>query len=283
MHWLIFAGISVLTSSFSSIVRRRLMGQVTSDPMTVAVLVQIFGGIMAGSFALSHGFRVPPLEGHLLNYIIMTIFWGVSSYCVYVAYKYIEAGEATLLGSFSSVMSIAGGVLVLHEVFKTQHLIGSIFILTAVGIVAFDGIRHFKINKGFYYALIAALFAGMAIVNDAFMLRNADALSYLAIAYLIPATLMLLLQFKKIVFTLHHHKRNFWAQIGLQSILSCVSAGAYYSALEFGAPASQLSPIGQSTVIFTVLFGVIFLGERNHLYKKLFCAGLVFVGVLLLG
>ncbi|CAN5214724.1 hypothetical protein BH09PAT2_BH09PAT2_07760 [soil metagenome] len=283
MHWLIFAAISVIVGSCGNIVRRRMMSHDASDPMIVAVLFQIGAGILTGSYALLHGFHAAPIVKYWPNYIIMTIGWTISTYCVYVVYKYIEAGEATLLGSLSSVVSIFGGVYVLHEIFSFQNVIGVIFILAAVVIIALENMKHFKVNKGFYYAIASSLFAGIAIINDTYMLRASDGPSQLALAFLIPGILLLLLQFKKVVFTLHHHKRDFWGRIVLQSTLSSISAGSYYIALDIGAPASQLSPIGQSSIIFTVILGMVFLGERKHVAKKLTCAGLVFIGVLLLG
>lgn len=64
----------------------------------------------------------------------------------------------------------------------------------------------------------------------------------------------------------------------------CYGAAAifFYTAIEKGANASQITPILQATVIITVILAAIFLKERDHLVKKFICAVLVTIGVILI-
>lgn len=65
-------------------------------------------------------------------------------------------------------------------------------------------------------------------------------------------------------------------------IFTTIQAVAYYLALGSGGNASQVGPILQAQVVLTVVLAVIFLKERDFIYRKILASILVTIGVLLI-
>ncbi|MDP2930127.1 MAG: hypothetical protein Q8N56_00755, partial [bacterium] len=68
----------------------------------------------------------------------------------------------------------------------------------------------------------------------------------------------------------------------LLALVWVVSAIAFYTAIEKGALASQISPIMQSGIILTILLAVIFLTERDNLPTKIVAGLMTIIGVIMI-
>jgi uncharacterized membrane protein len=75
-------------------------------------------------------------------------------------------------------------------------------------------------------------------------------------------------------------KSNFYIMIA--AFLGSIGCISYFISLKTGGEISQVGPILQSSMILTVLIGIIFLNEKERLIQKLISAVLMFVGVVLL-
>jgi uncharacterized membrane protein len=68
----------------------------------------------------------------------------------------------------------------------------------------------------------------------------------------------------------------------LNSVFYAVAVITVFMAYKAGGPVSQIAPIGQSTIVITVILAYIFLKERDRLVNKIVGAILVFAGIILL-
>ena len=162
-----------------------------------------------------------------------------------------------------------------------QKIIGTAIILTSVILVT--RIKNgLKMNKGVWYAMGMALCYGLAIVVDTYNVRNYDAVSYSATINLIIAFILLLL-FPSTLKQLDYFVKSSFLKkmLPLVAVFSIQSI-AFCLALANGGNASQIGPINQAQVIITVLLAVIFLNERDYLFRKLKAAIFVSIGVILL-
>ena len=140
----------------------------------------------------------------------------------------------------------------------------------------------FVFGKGTWYAVITALFYGLAVTNDAFILKTYDAVSYTALILFFPGILLLALRPRAIYGFRQLKNLRFSKNMILLSLFYSAQAIAYYVALEVGVAASQLAIIYKSNIILTVILATIFLREKERIIGKLFAALLVTVGVLLI-
>ena len=105
----------------------------------------------------------------------------------------------------------------------------------------------------------------------------------MAIMSLLPGILLALLFSQRFKTTILNLKNKSVWRLGILSFFYTIQGITYYLAFQTGAPISQLSPILRSSVVLTVILAAVFLNERSNLLRKIFAAGIMFGGVILLG
>ena len=280
MNWFIWVLISIITTAVSNLLTRVIMREKDSDPYATTVIFQFAVALLTFLFALWYGFVIPPLHTYFWNFIIGGILWGLMSLFSFKAYQLLESSEMAIFSAFGSIITIASAILLLNESFNLQKIFGTVLILSSILLV---NIRKgkFSFGKGAIYALLSTLCAGLAVTNDAFILKTYDAVSYTSVISLIPG--LFLLAFNPGVIKQFKRLQNFTYSRNLLFLTIFYSAQsiAYYMALHIGANASQIAPIYKSNIILTILLAVIFLKEQKHMLVKIFAAILVTAGVLL--
>lgn len=273
--------IYVIGASFSNIFRKILLNDDRSDTVASAIIFQFLGAIIVGVFAFIHGFILPPIIQHPLNFVLQASFWGIATLCLFKAYKYCEASEVTIITASEALVTIIVAIVFLGDKFTIVNVLGTLLILLSVFIVSFKQ-NKFRWNIGVLFAFGYSLFGGIATVNDAYMLHFSDTLSYLAVGFLTPGLFMMLVKFsavKKIKPLLRPaiFKKNI-----IFTFLYTTAGIAYFFALSTGGQVSLVGTIAQATVVLTVFLATFALNEQDHMLKKSICAILVSVGVLLL-
>lgn len=281
MHWLVFSIGSVLLFSLASILRRVVMKDEKTDAIASAIVFQFLGAVFIGAVAFANGFVLPPISGYYFNYFLVGFLWALATVSQFKAYHYLEASEAIIISTLEAVVIIVAAKIFLSEIFTLQMIAGTILVLT--GVIVVSKTKHkIQFNRGVFYALGFCLFAGLGAVNDTFMVKNVDALSYLAVGFLLPALFLMGFQPKAVVKIKELLPLQSFAKIALLTIFYSVGAIFFVFAILNGAQVSQLGVIANSSVILTVVLATIFLGERDHLLRKVICSILVTIGVLLL-
>ena len=282
MDWFIFAILSVLGVSLANIFRRVVMKGDKTDAIAAAIVFQFLGSVIVGIFALTQGIVIPPVSEYYLNYIFVGLFWALATYFQFKAYQYLEASEAIILATLEAVVIIVVSIIFLGDVFTLKMLIGTIFVLLGVIFIYLEG-KKMVFNRGVVFSLLFCLFAGLGVVNDTFMVKRvAEPMSYLSIGFLLPVFFLILFRPQSIAKIPEVLKFNNFKKLFLLTFFYTFGAITFVYALVRGAQASQLSPISNSSVIVTVLLATIFLKEKDHLLRKVICASLVTIGVLLL-
>ncbi|MDP3093399.1 MAG: EamA family transporter [bacterium] len=280
MTWLIYAIISVFTASLITILQRVLMKDEDSDPLSYTIALAFSGALICLAFAFINGFKMPPIKEYPLNFVLEAMLYAFSTLFAFKALKLIEASKGTIILSFGSVVTIAASAFFLNESLTAQRLLGTALII--ISIILVSELKDFSINKGALYALIAAILGGLAVVNDAYLMKFSDPTSYTVIGFLLPGLLLSLLypsSLKKLKGLLKPKPAK---TMFLLAFVWAVSAIAFNTAIGKGALASQISPISQSKVILTVLLAVIFLKEKGNLPAKIVAALMTMAGVMVI-
>ncbi len=191
MPWLIYTVISIIAASLIAILQRVSMKDENSDPLPYAIALQFSGALICLAFAFIKGFEMPPIKEYPLNFFLEAMLYAFGSLFSFKALKLIEASEGTVILSFGNVVTIAASAVFLKESLTPQGLLGVALII--ISIILVSKLKGFSVNKGVFYALIAAMFYGLAVVNDAYLLKFSDPTSYTAIAFLLPGLLLSLL------------------------------------------------------------------------------------------
>jgi len=281
MTWLAYTILGVFAFAFYYVLSRVFLKAKNTDAISYALLFNLVCASLLIAVVLSKGFVPLDFERYAPNLIVMGLLYTASQIFIFQASKTIEASEVIILSSTRVLWTIGAAILFLGESFNLAKLIGAALILYAVFFVSHKKKRS-KFKKGHMYAILAGVCLGLGFVNDAYVLRTADAFSYAALAFILPSILTLLV-FPSVMGKI---KKQFDAKLLrntlLLGIFYTIGITASYLAYQNGGTASQIVPIGQSVVIVTVILAALFIGERDNLLKKLVAAVLVTIGVLLL-
>jgi bacterial/archaeal transporter family protein len=281
MSWFILALLYVLLASFANILRKILLRDDRNDLYASAIVFQFLGGIIAGIVAFIHGFVPPPFSIYPLNFLLTTVLWGFATICMFKAYQEIEASEVTIITSLQAIVIIFAGIFFLHEIFTISNAIGALLIIISV-IVISQGKGKLVFNKGVMYSLLYCIFAGFATTNEAYMVHHYDVLSYLTVAFFLPGAFLCLINPKALLRIKKVLKPVLLKKNIIFSAVYTISGIVYLYALAIGGQVSQVGTIAKSSVVITVLLATFFLNEQKHFVKKIICAILVTVGVVLL-
>lgn len=281
MDWYILAILSVFASSFTGIFRK-LIGKENKSSFESIILFQFFGAIIVFLIALSNGFKMPPITEFPFQYALTGILWGSAMIFLFNAYKKAEASEVAILATFETLIVLILGNKILNDTLTPTMIIGIFFIISSIIILSYKKFKRVNYNRGFTYAIAASVLAGVASVNDAFLVKNSDPISFVAVAYLLPGIfvyLIYLLSKKKITVDLKNTNLKY---ISLLVLFSVISNIPYYLAINYDGQISQVLPINKTSIIFTILLAALFLNERKELGRKIFCGILAAIGVILL-
>lgn len=278
--WHYYAILTVLFSSISSIVLRKLMKKEESDPIVFTITFQFILTIVVLVYALVLGFEFPPPSFLWPRLMLSALLYAIGSLCNFYASRHLPAGENSILAASGILITIGLGVTVLGNSFSFLNGLGVALILFSV-VILYGGGRM-KFNTGVFYALGVAVFYSLAVINDVIIIRSYNPISFLPVMSFLPGLVLVLMFPKKTIRIRKLMNKKSLSHIVVYSIFYGIAAITYYQALYTGASISQLSPISRASIITTVILGALFLGERDHLDRKMLSAVLVSGGVLLL-
>jgi transporter family protein len=282
MSWITLAFISIVTTSFSTLIARVMMKDKDSNPIATSILFQFMLCAFVAIFTFMLGkFEWIPADVSYFRSFLSALLWAGSTFFSFKAIKVLGAGETTIIISSSAIVSIILGVVFLGEILTFQIILGFILILGAVFIVNSDKLT-FGSRQGVIFSLLVSVFSGAAVVNDAYILKSYDAFSFTTIMSFLPGVILALAFPRE---TTKIKKLLKGKSIGMMLILTflyAIQAVSYYLAYQNGAPISTLATLTKASIVLTVILGAIFLRERSNLPKKAVAALMVTIGAILL-
>lgn len=283
MNWISLVFISAITSALTRIFQKTLLKDKDSDPFAFGFM---YGTTIALIFLLytitTNSFDIPDLSGLSINIIISALFYSLGSILIFKALKIAQASEISIIITSSTVWSVITSLFVLGEKLTLNKVAGIIFVLFGVIAINFSK-THLKINKGHLFAIIGAIFYGVAFVNDVFILKHFQSISsYNIISFSLPAIITLFCHPKSIRNISFYLTSKNLLNLLVCGIINALATLTIFEAYRRGGEASVISPISQTSVIFTVIFGYFILKEKDKLPNKILGALFAFIGVLFL-
>ncbi len=281
MNWLQLLTISVVFYSISTLLQRVLLKEEKNDPISFSIAFQILTGFFVALWAVFRGFSLPNLLILWPNLLLMIVLYAVANVFIFKSLKLLDTSVFTIIFASRTFWTILGAVLLLREAFSLREFLGSLLVFGGVVLVSLNP-RGIKLDRGGFYALVAALTFGSAFVNDAFIVRSFDVPSYLTLAFVFPALATGLIYPQSLAGIRNILVLKSLVKLIPLTIIYAISAITIFLAYQVGRNAAQIAPLNQTSIIITVVLSAIFLGERQNLLRNLAAAGLSFAGVLLL-
>ena len=283
MNWLILTIASAVLLSISRVMQRVMLKRDESDSYAFSFIFPVLVSLVIFLYAIVTGsMELPNLRPVFFNVVLMIVLYSVGSVCVYEAYKRSLASEVSIIFASSSVWSVMSAVIFLKESLLTKNIIGIISMVIGIIVINYQK-SSWKIESGHIYAIVGALFFGVAFTNDAIILRQYHAVPpYVFIAFVLPALAILLYRPSLVSKLPYFFSARVIGKMLLTASLYALSAIALYTAYRFGGQASVITPLQQLSVVLTVILSYIFLGERSKLWQKTVGVSLAVLGALLL-
>ncbi len=282
MDWLSLVLISTVSFSLTSILQRALLREEQSSPVAYAFVFQLFVSSLFVVYVLIYGFNIPPLLPVLPHLILMSLLYALGNLSLFKSLKLSEASEVAVISSTKSIWTVLTAALFLGEVITMSRLFGTFLVVFGVIVVTWKK-KVWNINKGYLYAILAAVFYGIAFTNDAYLVNYFDDVpSYMVLAFIFPSLMVLIFQPSLVKDLGSYKNKKSLVSLLAASIFYAISAVTIFLAYQTGGEASQIAPISQSSIVLTVVFAYILLKERSNLIKKFIGSLIVFLGVLIL-
>lgn len=285
MSWIGYIALSTVAYSFAVVVQRVLVQENKSHPVTFIALYQALVGLLVLGYGFIQGDLSYDLGGklYLWLYVIAACFlYAGANYSIFAALERMQASRFTI--AFSSRMFFTGIIawIMLGERLLPLQIIGAILLFGGIVIANYNKSSERMNLDGLKYAVLGAVFFGLANVVDRVILQTFELYSYVSVSFLGTAVVFALLLPKKFIAGRVLLKMKSLQKIAVLSVLYGFSSVTFFAALQIGESASQVVSTSLVSVIVTVLFGILFLKERDGLLQKTLGASVAFVGVLLL-
>lgn len=229
----------------------------------------------------------PTLPRHLSGQaigmtIIGLVLWGLNGRFEYFAKKNTEISTFSIITKIAPILTFILAVTFLKESLTLSKVSGIILIIIANGLL-FVGHKwsHVISAKGLKYSLLISGIVSLAWLFDAININNWGVGTFSVLSFAVGTFISGLFP----VIKLKELKREIqltpiW-QFAILGSFNLIAYALQLKALSLG-PASNVMPIVTSTSPFVVLLGLLFLGEKDYLWRKLFAAILTVCAVYLM-
>jgi drug/metabolite transporter (DMT)-like permease len=285
MNWVLITVLAITSRATYSIGTRVLSKDVEVSPITHSLLLTAAAGLL--SLLISPfvgGISFEGLGAYAIPAGIMVTSQAVGNVIYFRGQKNLGAGTTQI--AFSSIL-IWGAILsvfFLGSTFSLTQVIGIAVMLIAILTVQYAK-GEIELDSSFMYIVASAVLFAIFQVASADLSKTISTGAYLVMAYLGPTVIIGGLYFNKIKrdfkHIVHQLKNTFSKTLfasGTSMLYFVFSYLAYRQAPDRGVVVVLLT----SQVVFSVLFGIFFLGERKNVARKLLAGLLAFVaGVLI--
>ncbi len=278
---LIFGLLTVVCASTYGLVARATLKD-AENPLAFSILFTLSSAVLSlGLFLIEPlDFSTSSLKYTLLL-LLSACLYGIYDATQFSARKYLEASSLSIVLQIAPVIAFVLSVFILKEGVTAAKLF-------AVSLIMFGNIiaiyrSHHITRLGLLFGVAMATVSGFTYVIDKVAFPHTPFALYSIAVYIIPAIVVY------IIFKIRGGKsvevtkvwREFTWRIPLISL--CGVATYYFLYRTFAiTDASVAVPLVASSTVLTVIGGILILGERGNIPRKLIGAALVFTGVLLL-
>ena len=286
MNWIIFTFLAIIFRAIYSLGTRRLSRDVTISPITLSFLLTASTGLLILFFnPLLGGLDFSGVKSNVMTLALIVITSVAGNIVYFAGQKKLDAGVTQII--FSSILIWGGilSVLFLQSTFSIPQVIGMIILLTAIIMVQYKKKGSVSINKSALYIILSAMLFALFQVGSAHVSTSIHVAAYLLITSLGTALTILCTSFntiKKDYVALKTHFKgtvtNLFVASGTSSLYMMFSFLAYKTAPDKGVVVVLLT----SQVILSVLFGIVFLKERENIKVKIIAGVLALIAGILI-
>lgn len=283
--WIAFAFGSAFFAGVTAILAKCGIKNTDSDVATAlrTVVVLVFSWLMV--FLVGAQSEITWIDSKTLIFLILSgVSTGASWLCYFKALQLGDVNKVTPIDKSSTVLTMILAIIFLHEDFNVTKLVSIVLIALGTYLMIQKKKRDTdKKENGlwFAYALASAVFASITSILSKVGMQTIHSNLGTAIRTVVVLLMAWVIVFiRRKQYTIAEIDKKSWVYLVLSGMATGASWLCYYRALKLG-PASVVVPIDKLSILVTIAFSYIVLGEK--LTKKA-VIGLIFVvaGTLLM-
>lgn len=191
-----------------------------------------------------------------------------------------EVSNVSIVKQAESVWALLGGFLLLSEALSFYKLIGIALLIAGTIVVIYKG-HTLKLSKGMIFIIIGSFFSGLSAIIDKFLLGSAFSPAlYGVLTYALSAFFIFIMLPNKVNAIKNELKQQNEHLITVGVFLG-ISIFCIMKALMIGE-VSRVLPVLNISLVFIVISGIIFFGEKDNIWQKLIGAAIAFAGLFFL-
>ena len=246
---------------------------------SLTILLEIFTSLFAILFIPLFDIVFPPLESILVLGIVVIIYALTDRLNIEARYG-LDPSIFSMLKQMSTVFLIILGFIFLKEELVLKKIIGSVIIIFANILLAFDK-GKFKINKYFTMSVISNFLFAIAMLINVNISDNFNLGIYTIITVSAPALLIFVFERHSLQEIKKEFKRYNKIEFLISAFTWCIMLISSVRAYQIGN-VSVVAPLLTLTAILNTIYEYFVSKNKTKIYQKIIAAILIILGVILI-
>ncbi|MFA5107776.1 MAG: DMT family transporter [Patescibacteria group bacterium] len=275
MNWFTFSLLAGLLFAASRVVARFVLRK-QGNALAFTALHDFIAGLCLLPF-LFIGFHWPTQPITWLYFSGVVVFAFLCDWLAFLALRLIDVSLYQIVNQVRHIFVLVGGLLLFQESITWIKVVAIVLITLGVGVAVSEKTR-FTLNRGVILSIISTLFAIVAFLFAKLAVRDFSETAAASLELMLIGILAfscLGFRPKPLVSELRLQK---WGLVVSGLLFGGFEVILFY-ALRVGE-ASRVIPVTQSSVVFALIAGLVFLRERQRLPQKISGAILIGVGIV---
>lgn len=287
MNWIILVLLAITSRATYSVATKVLSKNVEVSAITQSLLLLLSAGILSLFISpFMGGISFEGIEQYWFSVLLMIVSISIGNILYFVGIKKLDSGITQIAFSTILIWGALLSVIFLGSVFSIIQIGGMVLMLIAILMVQYSK-GSFKLNSSVSYIIGSAVLFAVFQVVSAEISKTISTGAYLLMVYLAPVVIIGSVYYKRVVadlLLLKGQVKKTSTSMLFSSVTSLLyfifSYLAYGSAVDSGVVVVMLT----AQVVLSVIFGIIFLKEKENQNKKILAGLLAFMaGVMIKG
>ena len=279
MNWFIY---SLLGAFFMSAfqVSQKILLKPKSDSQAFTLINSLTGGFLLLLIMVFETIRYTGNYRILIWVFLVALVNGVIDLLFSRARHLEEVSKVAIAIQSGQIWFLLGSFLVFGESLNLVKVFGVFLILSANLLVVWQN-QKLRLTKGILLSLLATLLFTLATFSTKVLVQFFSPIFYQATVFLLESILIYLFLGRKVIGRVRSELRFQGRKALVVGPFLALAVFFLTKSLEVGGEASRVFPIFSLALILTTLSGILFLGERASVYKKVLAMILAFIGIYL--
>lgn len=285
MDWLLLTLLAITARATYSIATKILSRDIRASPITQSLLLTSFAGLLSLLISpLVGGISFVGLSRFLFPTALMITSQAFGNVLFFKGIKKLDASTTQVAFSSILIWGTILSVIFLKSIFSPVQLMGIILLLIAILLVQYEKGR-IDLNTSFLYIVASAVLFAVFQVASADLSKTINTGTYLVLAYLGPSLIIGSIYFsniKKDFSLLSNQLKNASLKTLFASGTSLLYFVFSYLAYKYAPDRGVVVVLLTAQVVLSVIFGIIFLKEKENKVRKLLAGALAFLAGILI-